>query len=241
MTRTSKTLVIGHLYPRQMNIYGDWGNVLTLARRAQWHGYETKIIDINPGGTIDTSIDLLVGGGGQDSGQTLIQDDLLRLGDTIHTLADQKLPMLMICGLYQLFGHFFQTKDGTRIQGIGVFDIETYGGDHRMIGNVVTRTEYGDIIGYENHSGLTILGESQRPFGTIIKGEGNNGQDKTEGAIYKHVFGSYLHGSLLPKNPEFADALIEFAAIRRFGDFESHVIDDTFALHAREIARNRPR
>lgn len=241
MSKTTKTLTIAHLYPQQMNIYGDWGNVLTIKRRAQWHGYDVVIKDINPGDSMSEDIDIVIGGGGQDSGQTVIQGDLVRLGDRLHQMADKKIPMLMICGLYQLFGHFFQTKDGTRIQGIGLFDIETYGGDHRMIGNVVTSTEFGDIIGYENHSGLTILGEKQRAFGSVIKGEGNNGQDKTEGAIYKNVYGSYLHGSLLPKNPVLADALIEFAALRRYGDFEAQVIDDTFALYAREIARNRPR
>lgn len=224
-----------------MNIYGDWGNVLTLKRRSQWHGYSVKVVDIEPGQDLPEDLDLLVGGGGQDSGQALIQADLLRLGDKLHRLANQKLPMLMVCGLYQLFGHFFQTKDGQKIEGIGLFDIETYGGDRRMIGNVIVSTKFGDIIGYENHSGMTVLGENQKPLGRVIRGDGNNGKDKTEGAIYKNVVGTYLHGSLLPKNPILADALIESAVIRRYGEFEPQIIDDTFALHAREIARNRPR
>ncbi len=237
----SGTLTIAHLYPRQMNMYGDWGNVLTLKQRATWRGYKTVVLPINPGDTLPDTIDIIVGGGGQDSGQEIIQDDLLRLGDSLHKLADKKVPMLMICGLYQLFGHFFQTKDGKRIEGIGLFDIETYGSDSRLIGNTVIDTQFGKIVGYENHSGLTVLSAHQKAFGTVTKGAGNNGQDHTEGAVYKNVFGSYLHGSLLPKNPVFADALLIAACKRRFGEFDPQIIDDTFAIQARGVAMKRPR
>ena len=237
----TKTLTLLHLYPEQMNIYGDWGNVLTPVQRAKWQGYDMKIVDHHPGKQLPADIDIVIGGGGQDSGQTVIQDDLLRIGDGLKRLADQRVPMLVICGLYQLFGHFFQTKDGERIRGIGLFDIETYGGDKRMIGNIVTRTAYGDLIGYENHSGMTVLGDDQKALGTVVRGDGNNGKDKTEGAVYRYVVGSYLHGSLLPKNPVFADALIEYAAMHRYGSFEPGIIDDHFADEARRIASTRPR
>lgn len=238
---TLKPLTLVHLYPQQMNIYGDWGNVLTLVQRAAWHGYDMTIHQHQPGAQLPAMVDIVIGGGGQDSGQGRIQDDLLQHGPELKQRADQYVPMLVICGLYQLFGHFFQTKDGQQIRGIGLFDIETYGGDRRMIGNIVTRTAFGDMVGYENHSGMTLLGDAQKPLGTVIKGDGNNGQDKTEGATYKRVFGSYLHGSLLPKNPVFADALIEYAAIHRYGSFEPGIIDDHFANEARRVAINRPR
>ena len=241
MKKDVKTIKILHLYPEQMNIYGDWGNVLTLKKRSEWHGYNAEVIPYNPNTVFPTDVDIVVGGGGQDSGQDVIQDDLLRIGDSIKKLADHKVPMLMICGLYQLFGHFFQTKDGKRIQGIGLFDIETYAGDKRMIGNIVTVTDFGQIVGYENHSGMTVLSDSQQAFGTVLKGDGNNGKDKTEGAVYKNVYGSYMHGSLLPKNPVFADMLIETAVTKRYGSFESQIIDDRFAEAARAIARDRPR
>ena len=241
MKKDIKTIKILHLYPEQMNIYGDWGNVLTLKKRSEWHGYNVQVIPYNPGSVLPTDVDIVIGGGGQDSGQTVIQEDLLRIGDDLKKLADHKVPMLMICGLYQLFGHFFQTKDGKRIQGIGLFDIETYAGDKRMIGNIVTMTDFGQIIGYENHSGMTVLSDKQLAFGTIITGDGNNGKDKTEGAVYKNVYGSYMHGSLLPKNPVFADFLIETAVTKRYGHFEPQIIDDRFAEEARIIARGRPR
>jgi len=236
-----KKLHLTHLYPEQMNVYGDWGNVLTLKKRALWHGYEVEVHAHHPGKKFPEKTDLIIGGGGQDSGQTVIQDDLLLIGPCIKKLADQKVPMLVICGLYQLFGHFFETASGERIKGIGLFDIETYASDKRLIGNVVTETPFGEMVGYENHSGLTILSDDQRTLGRITKGAGNNGTDKTEGAIYKYVYGSYLHGSLLPKNPTFADALIEAAAMQRYDKFDAQIIDDAFADKARAIAIKRPR
>jgi CobQ-like glutamine amidotransferase family enzyme len=242
MTNQQKSLTLLQLYPRDMNIYGDWGNTLTLMRRAQWHGYHVELVDYNPGDTFPDSPDLIVGGGGQDSGQARIQDDLVALGPTLIQLAEAGTPMLMICGLYQLFGHFFKTKDGDIIRGIGLLDVETHGSDQRLIGNIVTTSDqFGELVGYENHSGLTYLGEHVQPLGSLIKGAGNNGQDNTEGALYKNVVGTYLHGSLLPKNPALADWLIEQAATRKYGDFSAQVIDDRFAERARAIATKRPR
>lgn len=237
-----KTINILQLYPRNMNIYGDSGNALVLAQRTKWHGYTPNLLAYNPGDTLPTDIDLIIGGGGQDSGQDKIQADLLKIGDTLKNLAENDTPMLMICGLYQLFGKFFKTQDGHIIQGIGLFDMETHAGTERLIGNITTRsTLFGDIIGYENHSGQTFLGQSLKPLGTIIKGAGNNGQDNTEGAHYKNVIGSYLHGSLLPKNPTIADYLIEKAVVKKYGEFTPTVIDDRFAKLAREYALKRPR
>lgn len=237
-----KSITILQLYPRDMNIYGDWGNVLTLKRRAQWHGYDVQLLEYNPGDTFPAEVDIIVGGGGQDSGQTVIQDDLQQQGQILLQLADEGTPMLVICGLYQLFGNFFKTKAGTTIPGIGLFDIETHGGPERLIGNIIAENpDFGQIIGYENHSGLTYLAKDVKPLGKVIRGAGNNGQDESEGTRYKNVIGSYLHGSLLPKNPAIADFLIEKAALNRYGEFEPTVIDDTFAEKARAIALKRPR
>lgn len=239
---TKRTLRLLQLYPRDMNIYGDNGNALVLARRAQWHGYQVEQLTYNPGDQFPQDVDIIVGGGGQDSGQDKIQIDLLAIGDALHMLADQGVPMLMICGLYQLFGRFFKTQDGHVIKGIGLLDLETHAGPERLIGNIVTHSPvFGDIIGYENHSGQTFLGDDVRPLGTVQKGAGNNGRDDTEGARYKNVIGSYLHGSLLPKNPAIADFLIEQAAVNKFGDFTPTVIDDRFADLARRHAIKRPR
>lgn len=238
----SRELHILQLYPKDMNIYGDWGNVLTIIRRAEWHGYNPVLHEYNPGDDFPKTVDIVLGGGGQDTGQDVIQTDLLKIGPKLHDLADNDTPMLLICGLYQLFGSFFKTKDGHEIKGIGIFDLETRGGSERMIGNIVTKSdEFGKIIGYENHSGQTVLGSNTQPLATVIKGAGNNGQDEFEGARYKNVIGSYLHGSLLPKNPQIADWLIEKAASKKYGEFTQKDIDDAYAANARKVALSRPR
>lgn len=237
-----KSITILQLYPRDMNIYGDWGNVLTLKRRLEWHSYTPKLLEYNQGDTFPTGIDIIVGGGGQDSGQDTIQSDLLAISDNLRSLAEQHVPMLMICGLYQLFGTFFKTQDGHIIEGIGLLDIETHAGPERLTGNIITKSnDFGEIIGYENHSGQTFLGKNVQSFGRVLKGAGNNGQDETEGARYKNVIGTYLHGSLLPKNPQVADYLIEQAVVKKYGEFIPSVINDGFAQLAREVALKRPR
>jgi CobQ-like glutamine amidotransferase family enzyme len=237
-----KTITILQLYPRDMNIYGDWGNVLVVKRRLEWHGYTPRIIEYNPGDPFPEDVDMIIGGGGQDSGQDKIQEDILSIGGKLHELANGDVPMLVICGLYQLFGKFFKTQDGHIIEGIRLLDIETHAGPERLIGNIVTKSnQFDDIIGYENHSGQTFLGKGVQPLGMVIKGAGNNGQDGTEGARYRNVLASYLHGSLLPKNPAIADFLIEKAIIKKYGDFTPTIIEDRFAELARTVAAKRPR
>lgn len=179
---SDNTINLLQLYPRDMNIYGDWGNTLTLRRRLEWHGYNVNVMTYNPGDEFPEVVDLVIGGGGQDSGQTKISEDLLKIGPKLVDLAEDDVPILVICGLYQQFGHFFKTKDGVTLRGIGLLDVETHGSDERMIGNIVTENEiFGSIIGYENHSGKTTLGARAKPFGRVVKGAGNNGSDGTEG------------------------------------------------------------
>ncbi len=242
MQLAKKQIVILQLYPRDMNIYGDTGNTLTLQRRLAWYGYEPIVHSYNPGDAFPEDVDIVIGGGGQDSGQDTIQIDLQHSGTRLHDLANSDTPMLMICGLYQLFGHFFETRDGTRIKGIGILDIETYGKNERLIGNIITESsEFGDIIGYENHSGQTFLGSKATPLATVRLGAGNNVADGHEGARYRHVIGSYLHGPLLPKNPAIADYLIRHAITKKYGEFAGAPLDDRLAATARAYAAKRPR
>lgn len=239
----SKHVTILQLYPRDMNIYGDWGNALTLKRRLEWRGYEISLREYNIGDEFPEDVDIIVGGGGQDSGQARIGADLLTIGPVLKKLADEGVPMLVICGLYQQFGHFFKTKDGQVIQGIGILDIETQGGDTRMIGNIIAHSdEFGDIVGYENHSGQTTLGPDATPLARVMLGAGNNDRDGHEGARYRNVIGSYLHGSLLPKNPAIADFLIAEAIQRKFDDvLVSLDLVDDYTEDARRVAMKRPR
>jgi CobQ-like glutamine amidotransferase family enzyme len=231
-----------HLYADDMNIYGDRGNILVLAQRLEKYGYKPNIIEYNQGDKFPDDVDIIVGGGGQDSGQNKIQEDLLSIGNKLQNLAEQGTPMLVICGLYQLFGKFFKTSTGELIKGIGIFDIETHAGNERLIGNIVTHSsQFGDIIGYENHSGQTFLGQNVQPLGIVRVGAGNNSIDASEGVRYKNVIGTYLHGSLLPKNPNIADFLIQEAVTKKYGEFVRKIIDDPYVEMARKVAVKRPR
>jgi CobQ-like glutamine amidotransferase family enzyme len=236
------TLRVVQLYPRDMNIYGDWGNALVLQQRIRWHGYTPELLEYNVGDPFPDDVDIIVGGGGQDSGQLVIQDDLQARAGVLKDLAEDGAPMLVICGLYQLFGHFFKTRTGAVIPGIGILDVETHGTEERLIGNVKVATpEFGEVLGYENHSGQTTLGSGVRPLGSTPKGMGNNSSDGHEGARYRNIVASYLHGSLLPKNPAIADFLIRTAAERKYGSFVPGHPDDSYAELAREHAARRPR
>lgn len=238
----TRPIRIAHLYPREMNIYGDHGNVLTLLRRLQWRDYEAEVVEVHRGDAVPRDMDLIVGGGGQDSGQARVETDLHRLGPDLRAMAEDGVPMLLVCGLYQLFGHRFSTADGSVLRGIGVLDIDTAAGRERLIGNVVADAgEFGEVVGYENHSGRTTLGDGARPFARVPRGMGNNGTDGTEGARHNNVIGTYLHGSVLPKNPAVADHLLAIAVERRFGDAELGPLDDAWISEARRVARTRPR
>jgi CobQ-like glutamine amidotransferase family enzyme len=234
------TITLVHLYPREMSIYGDLGNTRCLAARIARHGYTARVVDHHPGGELPADAHLLLGGGGQDSGQVRVEDDLAVQADTLRAMAGDGLPMLMICGMYQLFGNAFITVDGKTLPGLGILDVTTQGGATRMIGPVVLDTAYGSVVGYENHSGATTLGSGQAAFGKVVAGFGNNGQDAMEGAQTGNVIGSYLHGPILPANPALADHLIALAAERATGrPFEPGVMDDRLAdeAHARQVRR----
>lgn len=245
-----KKLTILQLYPQDMNIYGDSGNALTLRRRIEWRGLTVDIIDYNQGDDFNElakKADIIVGGGGQDAGQAAIQADLLSIGERIKDLAEGGAPMLVICGLYQLFGRSFIRQDGVQLDGIGLFDVHTIAKPTRLTGNTTLESkEFGEIIGYENHSGQTFLGENTQPLGRVISGAGNNDSDGHEGVRYKNIIGSYLHGSLLPKNPKIADFLIETAFVKKYPHEdlpEIHAPHNLQAIteKARLIAMSRPR
>lgn len=226
-----------------MNIYGDNGNVLTILKRLERRGIDCNIIQYNSGDTLPDEFDILIGGGGQDSGQAAIKDDLVRIGPQLKTMANKGTPMLVICGLYQLFGNFFKTINGETLPGIGILNIETYGKSERMIGNIVTSSsKFGTLVGYENHSGQTFLLDNTEPLAKVLRGAGNNMEDGHEGAIYKNVIGSYMHGSMLPKNPVVADFLIAKALELKYGKLlELQPLDDSLAEQARQSTMQRPR
>jgi lipid II isoglutaminyl synthase (glutamine-hydrolysing) len=235
-----KELHLLHLYPNELNTYGDHGNALVLKHRMQRHGFEPIVHHHHPASKLPAQIDMVIGGGGQDSAQTDVQADILKIGNGLYKLAEVGVPMILICGTYQLFGRRYLTYDGAEVKGIGIFDAETLGGEKRMIGNVMIDSQFGTLFGFENHSGQTFLGERQQPLGRVVRGSGNNGKDKTEGARTSNVLGTYMHGPFLPNNPAFCDELIKIAAQNRYGEFTPQTIDDSLAELTRSKARRRP-
>jgi CobQ-like glutamine amidotransferase family enzyme len=234
-------LTIAHLYPREMNIYGDLGNVITLTKRLEWRGYEVRVRPVEIGEPFDfADADIVFGGGGQDSGQLIMGSDLIKRGEELRQLAGDGVPMLVICGTYQLFGHGFTTMEGQEIPGIDVFRASTVGSRVRMIGNIVVDSPYGRLVGFENHSGQTILESDQLPLGKVTKGFGNNPKSGREGAVSVNAMGTYMHGPILPKNPHLADHLISIALKRRYGVSELEPLNDYRELAAAAVAASRP-
>ena len=208
-----KEIRIAHLYPKLLNIYGDIGNILTLKKRCEWRGIRVIIDEINIGDNI-TEHDLYFIGGGQDLQQIEVSKELQKHKEFLTQERNRMVVFLGICGGYQLLGHYYQPHQGDKLMGISLMDAYTVAGNKRYIGNVTIQTdliEPNTLVGFENHSGLTYLQGQTTPIGNVVVGNGNNGKDKTEGGRFMNVFGTYLHGSFLPKNPQFADYLIELA------------------------------
>lgn len=237
----AKVITILHLYPEELNIYGDRGNILTLVKRLEWRGYKVKVVNAGIGDKVNiAAADIIFGGGGQDRGQVAVGEDLQRHAKALHQAADAGIPMLTICGTYQLFGRGFTTIEGKDIPGIGIFKAHTLGSHLRMIGNVVVDSPFGRLVGFENHSGRTLLEDGQESLGRVIQGYGNDGRSGSEGAKANNVYGTYLHGPVLPKNPELADALILAALKNKLGVEKLEPLNDYLEQVAAKDAAERP-
>jgi CobQ-like glutamine amidotransferase family enzyme len=239
---TRQNLRIAHLYAHFLNIYGDRGNIITLIQRSRWRGIDVAVdaIGLEQEFAAD-QYDLFFVGGGQDKQQQVIAKDLQRLSRTIHQAVESGAVILAVCGGYQLLGHYYKPHQGDELKGISLIDAHTVAGHRRMIGNVVVgRMDGSTLVGFENHSGRTFLGNGVEPLGKVVTGNGNNGDDGFEGAAQPvgkgKVYGTYLHGSLLPKNPALADELIELALRRRFSDVNLARLDDALETTAHETA-----
>ncbi|WP_041283159.1 type 1 glutamine amidotransferase [Desulfofundulus kuznetsovii] len=236
-------LKVCHLYPDLLNLYGDRGNVMAYVRRCQWRGMEVEVYRINLGDPVDfQEMDFLFLGGGSDREQNLMAGDLEKRRELLQAAVEDGLVVLAICGGYQLLGRYYRTLEGQVIPGLGLLDFYTEAGRKRMIGNVAVELEIeGEpvrVTGFENHAGRTFLGQIS-PLGRVLVGYGNNGEDGTEGARYKNVFCSYLHGPLLPKNPRLVDYLISLALKRRGLPAELAPLDDRLERAAAEIMLKR--
>ena len=234
-------LKIGHLYPDLMNLYGDRGNIIALTRRCYWHDIRATVEEIKAGEEKRAAdCDVVFIGGGQDREQKQVAWDLRdRQGPALRAAAAEGVVILGICGGYQLLGHEFRTGAGEVLPGTGILDLVTVGGDKRLIGNIAVVSDLlggKTLVGFENHSGKTYLGEGAKPLGKVLAGHGNNGEDGTEGAYCKNVVGTYLHGSVLPKNPWLADYLLAKAVERRGGNYHLREVDDRLERTAHAAA-----
>jgi CobQ-like glutamine amidotransferase family enzyme len=234
-------LRLAHLYPRLMNIYGDRGNIICLRRRCETRGIDFEVSELEPGDAFDpAAYDMAFIGGAQDREQQAVAEDLIETkGEAVREGVDEGNVVLAVCGGYQLMGHFYREASGRELPGLGILDIWTaHPGPEakRFIGNVVIEWQDSTLVGFENHGGRTYVGKNAQPLGKVITGFGNNGKDGSEGATYKSVFGTYLHGSLLPKNPQFADNLIRLALVRKYPDVQLSPLDDMVETMAHEEA-----
>lgn len=233
-------LTIGHLYGQWMNTYGDDGNIICLKKRCEWRGIEVEIkyipiqYKIKPG-----EFDIYFFGGGQDQAQVHLAKDLVQShkGKQLTKDLEKGVPMLSICGGYQLLGEYYAPFDAPKLEGLDFLPLYTEASNDRMIGNLVIQSMFGSLVGFENHSGKTYLKKDAQPLGMVVSGFGNNGKDQTEGILYKNTIGCYMHGSLLPKNPVLADWLIEKALEVKYGEkAELKPLDDNLETKAHNFA-----
>ena len=241
---------IGHLYGDLLNLYADRGNILVLTRRCEWRNIAVEVVSIGVGDRIGSGdFDILFMGGGQDGDQQFLEDDLFRVkADGLRGAVHDGVPVLAVCGSYQFLGHYYDPGTGPRLAGLGIFDMHTVHPGlsvRRCIGDVVVDwigAPVGgpsSVVGFENHGGRTYIGSGARAFGRVVSGNGNNGEDGTEGVVQANAIGTYLHGSLLPKNPHLADHLIGMALARQTGSTKLEPLDDHLEWQAHQTILDR--
>ena len=211
-------LTIGHLYPDLLNLYGDRGNIQCLMKRCQWRGIEAETIAYEIDDKIDFSnLDIVLLGGGSDREQMLVCEKLKEIQKDFKAYVEDNGVVIAICGGYQLLGNYYKTDQGT-IKGLELVDMYTEQEEGRLISNIVLQSDLFEmpVVGFENHGGRTCINDN-KPLGKVLYGSGNDGKSGYEGVVYKNVIGTYLHGPLLPKNPQVSDYLIRKALERKYG------------------------
>lgn len=239
------SLTIGWLYPDLMSTYGDRGNIIVLQKRCEWRNIAVRIekISIETNKNRLEGCDLLFMGGAQDTQQEIVNKDLFEnKGKILKEKINSRIPGLFVCGAYQFLGKYYKTAEGKRLPGLEIFPAYTENPGEkvaRLIGNIIVKTDNSTIVGFENHGGRTYLEDKIQALGKVVKGFGNNGQDGTEGILFKNSIGTYLHGPILPKNPKIADFLIQKALEIKYGEkIELEPLDDSLEQKAKdEIAK----
>ncbi len=238
------------IYPELLSIYADRGNVRVLAQRARWRGIEVEVAPLKLGDALDPdAADAILIGGGQDRDQALVAQALIAQVPALRSAIADGVPVLAVCGGYQLLGHRYVDQSGNETPGTGLVDLETVAGSRRLVGNVVVEVDLGaglqQLVGFENHAGRTTLGPGVQPLGRVKVGYGNDGDGFHEGCRVDRVIGTYVHGPLLPKNPWLADQVLAWACAHAGLDVRLAPLDDRLeiaaAARAGDIARQQPR
>jgi lipid II isoglutaminyl synthase (glutamine-hydrolysing) len=231
-------VLVGHLYPDYLNIYADRGNIAVLRERARLRGHQLTVVPVGLDAEVPAGIDLFYVGGGQDREQALVSRDLVRKGEALRAAVEGGAAFLAVCGGYQLLGRFYRGRDGAELPGIGLLPLETVAGERRMIGDVLLDCEWAGrtLAGFENHAGRTELDAGAEPLGRVLAGFGNDGRSGFEGCRRGRVYGTYLHGPLLPRNPWFADRLLADAL-----GIELEPLDDELEAQAHAVSAERAR
>jgi CobQ-like glutamine amidotransferase family enzyme len=239
---------VGHLYPEYLNIYADRGNIAVFAARARARGHELDVRAISVGDAVPTGeVDLFYVGGGQDREQALVATDLASKAEPLRDAVEGGAAFLAVCGGYQLLGRSYRDVAGDELPGIGLLPLHTIAGERRMIGDVLLACDWAGrgrtLAGFENHAGRTHLDEGADPLGRVVAGFGNDGESGAEGCRWERVYGTYLHGPLLPRNPWFADRLLAEALAHATGGEpeEWAPLGDELEGAAHEVSARRAR
>ena len=237
-----RSIKIMHLYPDLLNLYGDRGNIECLKRRLQWRGIdaETVAYTCDDTGFELSDVDILFLGGGSDREQKIVCSRLLEHKEMIKEYSENGGTIIAVCGGYQLLGKYYKLEDET-IEGLDVLDIYTEQGSKRLISNIILESDLikAKIVGFENHGGRTFIG-SHKPLGRVVYGHGNDESSRAEGVVYKNVVATYLHGPLLPKNPQLCDYILTNALRHKYADFDGlEPLDDSLENMANEYIVNR--
>ncbi len=234
-------ITIGHLYPDLLNLYGDRGNIRCMVKRLEWRGIKAQVKEITIDDEIDfNELDIVLLGGGSDREQKLVCEKLSKIQKDFKEYVENDGVVIAICGGYQLLGDYYKIGDD-KIEGLHLVDLYTEQGEGRLIGNITIQSDIIDmpITGFENHGGRTVINNT-KPLGKVVTGYGNSDAKDFEGIIYKNVIGTYLHGPLLPKNPELCDYLLSKALEKKYGKkVELKPLDDKEEKRANEYAQGR--
>ncbi len=230
------TLRILHLYPRELGINGDVGNVTALVERARWRGIEADVVRHEPDSALPDAVDIVHIGSGPLSGQRAVWADVQRIAPALRDWRDAGVPILAVAGGWQLLGTELVTADGERLPAAGVFPTRATLGAARHVGEIVVRTGEGMLAGFENHSAVTVL-EGGEPLGDVVSGTGNDGVH--EGVLVGAAIGTHLHGPVLPMNPALADRILSTALGDELVTEPRAAAVDRYAANARRAIADR--